>query len=163
MDLAELDARLDQVHRPYHQALADALARLRKRWGAAFLLDLHSMPPLSGRAYREPVADLVVGDRFGASCDGNLCALTFESLGRLGWKVAHNRPYAGGYVLDRHTAPGRNVHGFQLEICRSIYLDAGLSEPGPGFARVAEHLAEVVRRLAEEVAALGRGMPLAAE
>lgn len=163
IDLAELDARLDQVHRPYHQALSDTLAALRDRWGAALLLDLHSMPPLSGRAYREPVADFVVGDRFGASCDGNLCALAFERLGRLGWKVAHNRPYAGGYVLDRHTAPGRCLHGFQLEICRSIYLDAGLSEPGPGFARIAEQLAELVRRLAEEVAMLGRGMPLAAE
>jgi N-formylglutamate amidohydrolase len=161
--LAELDARLDQVHRPYHQALSEALTALRKRWGAALLLDLHSMPPLSGRAYREPVADLVVGDRFGASCDGNLCAVAFKKLGRHGWKVAHNRPYAGGYVLDRHTAPGRCLHGFQLEICRSIYLDSGLKEPGPGFANIAAHLADLVRHLAGEVAALGRGMPLAAE
>ena len=163
IDLAELDMRLDQIHRPYHQTLANALNVLRDRWGAALLLDLHSMPPLAGRVYREPVADFVVGDRFGASCDGNLCALTFDSLGRKGWKVAHNRPYAGGYVLDRHAIPGRSLHGFQLEICRSLYLDSKLEKPGSGFAQVVDHLADLVRHLAEEVASLGRGMSMAAE
>lgn len=163
IDLGELDMRLDHIHRPYHQTLATALASLRDRWGAALLLDLHSMPPLAGRIDRQPVADFVVGDRFGASCDGNLCALTFKSLGRRGWKVAHNRPYAGGYVLDRHAIPGRSLHGFQLEICRSLYLDANLDALGPGFARVTEHLADLVRHLAEEVASLGRGMSMAAE
>src|SRR5690606_33891953 len=163
IELAELEERPVQIHRPHEKALASTPTALRDRWGAALLLDLHSMPPLAGRVYREPVADFVVGDRFGASCDGNLCALTFDSLGRKGWKVAHNRPYAGGYVLDRHAIPGRSLHGFQLEICRSLYLDSKLEKPGPGFAQVVDHLADLVRHLAEEVASLGRGMSMAAE
>src|SRR6187399_2421105 len=39
----ELVARLEQVHHPYHASLAAGLERLRDRWGAALLVDLHSM------------------------------------------------------------------------------------------------------------------------
>src|SRR5690606_13955322 len=42
----ELEARIEQVHQPYHAALAAGLEQLRDRWGAALLIDLHSMPPL---------------------------------------------------------------------------------------------------------------------
>lgn len=160
---SELDARVNGVHAPYHTQLADTLGRIRDRWGAALLVDMHSMPPLVKRAGQGPVADFVVGDRFGASCDGGLCAQIFENLARSGWRVAHNRPYAGGYVLDRHTAPARSLHGIQLEICRATYLDSDLREQGDGFERVADCLTSLVRNLAGEVAAMGRGMAQAAE
>ncbi|HEY6815995.1 MAG TPA: N-formylglutamate amidohydrolase, partial [Croceibacterium sp.] len=38
----DLAARIEQVHQPYHATLAAALERLRDRWGAALLVDLHS-------------------------------------------------------------------------------------------------------------------------
>jgi N-formylglutamate amidohydrolase len=74
--------------------------------------------------------------------------------------AAHNRPYAGGYVLERHAAPGEGLHAVQLEIDRSSYLDLRLAEPGPGFARMVELLSGLVRRLGEDVAALGRTDPI---
>jgi len=43
----------------------------------------------------------------------------------------------------------------QVEVCRSIYLDARLDQPGPRLPAVAKALAGLVRSLAEEVAALG--------
>ena len=48
------------------------------------------------------------------------------------------------------------MHALQLEIDRSSYLDSRLTEPGKGFAAMAHLLAGLVRRLAGEVAALGR-------
>ena len=160
---SELEARIACVHEPYHQALSDTLAAIRLRWGAALLIDLHSMPPLGLKRGQEPAPDFVFGDRFGATCDGSLCAAAFDHFGGQNRPMAHNRPYAGGYVLDRHSAPGKGIHAFQLEICRATYLDARLSEPGPGFASVARVLAGLVRRLAGEVASLGRGVAHAAE
>jgi N-formylglutamate amidohydrolase len=82
--------------------------------------------------------------------------------------TAHNRPYAGGYVLERHAAPNRGVHAFQLEIDRSSYLDSRLAEPGAGFAGMASLLVELVRRLAAQVADMGQSdaaetWPIAAE
>ena len=33
--------------------------------------------------------------------------------------AAQNRPYSGGYVLDRHGAPERGIHALQVEVCRA--------------------------------------------
>ena len=135
---------------------------LRYTTSAALLIDLHSMPPLGPKRGADAAPDFVIGDRFGASCDATLSAAAFDHFGQAGRRVAHNRPYAGGYVLDRHAAPGRGLHGLQVEICRSAYLDAKLHEPGPGLAAVARVLSGLVRRLAEELA-VGRALPQAAE
>lgn len=152
---AELTARIESIHRPYHQCLAAALADLRDRWGAALLIDLHSMPPLGWRG-GQPAPEFVLGDRFGASCHGALVASSFAYFGEHRRAAAHNRPYAGGHVLDRHADPDRAIHALQLEIDRSSYLDSRLSEPGEGFAAMAQLLAGLVRRLAGEVAELGQ-------
>ena len=159
----ELDARLAGVHSPYHAALATELASLRSRWGCALLVDLHSMPPLAPRRGAAGHADFVVGDRFGSSCDGALSAAAFAHFASSGHRAAHNRPYAGGYILDRHCAPARGIHGLQLEICRTLYLDASLREPTPAVGEVAGYLAALVRHLGDELAALGKTYRQAAE
>jgi N-formylglutamate amidohydrolase len=104
-------------------------------------------------------AQLVVGDRFGQSCAGTLAAGVFAASAAAGRFAAHNRPYAGGYGLERHAAPRDGVHAMQLEICRSAYLDAALREPGEGFDSMVALLAEVVRKLAAQVAAMGALQP----
>lgn len=153
-DRAELDARIAQIHEPYHAALGAELERLRARWGAALLLDLHSMPPLALRG--APAPEFVIGDRFGATCGGALVGAAFAWFGEQGRPAAHNRPYAGGYVLERHASPRRGIHAFQLEVDRSSYLDSRLAEPGSGFADMVELLGGLVRRLAAGVAEAGR-------
>ncbi len=154
-EAADLTARIDQIHSPYHQCLTDSLAQLRARWGAALLIDLHSMPPLGMREGLPP-PEFVLGDRFGTTCHGSLVADCFAYLARNRRPVAHNRPYAGGYVLERHAAPAEGLHAVQLEIDRSRYLDSRLAEPGQGFAAMAELLTGLVQQLAGEVAQLGR-------
>jgi N-formylglutamate amidohydrolase len=154
-DEAELGQRIAGIHEPYHVCLAEALAALRRRWGAALLLDLHSMPPLPARG-RQPGPEFVLGDRFGASCHGSLVGAAFAFFEDSGRGAAHNRPYAGGYVLERHAAPERGLHALQLEIDRASYLDAQLAEPGKGMPAMITLLTEMVRRLAAEVAALGQ-------
>lgn len=152
---SELAARIGGIHEPYHAALAEALAALRERWGAALLLDLHSMPPLTLRGGQLP-PEFVLGDRFGVTCHGSLVGSAFTYFAEMQRSAAHNRPYAGGYVLEQHGAPGEGLHALQLEIDRSSYLDSRLAEPGRGFAAMAHLLTGLVRRLAAEVAALGQ-------
>lgn len=153
-DEADLEARIAGIHEPYHACLAETLGDLRDRWGAALLLDLHSMPPLSLRG-GHPSPEFVVGDRFGSTCAGGLVGSVFNYLAEMRRGTAHNRPYAGGYVLERHADPTNGIHAMQLEIDRSSYLDSRLTEPGPGFAAMVHLLAGLVRRLAQDVAALG--------
>ncbi|SFG27972.1 N-formylglutamate amidohydrolase [Novosphingobium sp. CF614] len=167
LESADLADRIEGIHAPYHAALAQALLALRERWGAALLIDLHSMPPLPVRA-GTATPEVVVGDRFGAACHGSLVATAFSQLAESGREAAHNRPYAGGYVLERHADPRGGIHALQLEIDRSRYLDADLVEPGPGMAAMIEDLSVLVRQLAAMVSDLGqeangKGWPLAAE
>lgn len=154
----DLDDRLTAIHEPYHTRLEQELARLRKRWGAALLVDLHSMPPL-GLHGPHPPSEFVIGDRFGASCHGTLVAEAFGHFGQMQRTASHNRPYAGGYVLDRHASVSENIHALQLEVDRSSYLDRALVERGAGFDDMVEVLCGLVLRLSERVAELGRSKP----
>lgn len=163
---AEIHARIAGVHAPYHQALAEILADLAAQWGAALLIDLHSMPPLPRREDGEAPPTYVLGDRFGAACAGHLMATAFAHLAGCGARAAHNRPYAGGYGLERQARREAGIHAIQVEIDRSAYLDAALAEPGAGLADVVETVTGLVRTLAGEVSALGQALgrwPRAAE
>lgn len=158
----ELAVRVAQIHAPYHTMLGRLLADMHTGWGAALLIDLHSMPPLGRQSGQLAPAGYVLGDRFGASCAAAISSFALQQLGKFR-RVAHNLPYAGGYVLDRHGQPRRNIHALQLEVCRSLYLDASLTNLGARHAAVARELAAVISALASEVEWLGRSQLQAAE
>lgn len=164
---ADLSERIAQIHAPYHERLSALLKAHHDRWGAVLLLDLHSMPPLVARA-GQPAAEFVIGDRFGTTCHGSLIGAAFSHLAQANRPAAHNRPYAGGYVLERHADVRAGIHAMQVEVDRSAYLDPRLVEPGAGFNDVAAVLTGMVRRLAQGVLDLaaasgGQSWPLAAE
>ncbi len=154
LEKGELDSRIEQIHRTYHDRLSGMLSDIHARWGAALLIDLHSMPPLSAERYGSPAPNFVIGDRFGASSARSLSAAAFSHLEAQQERAAHNRPYAGGYVLDRHAAPGKNIHALQLEVCRSCYLDDSRAELNGNAAAIITLLASLVRKLANETASL---------
>ena len=162
---AEVSARVAGIHDPYHRALSRALGEIRRAWGVAILLDLHSMPPLRARHPGERPTEFVVGDRFGASCDDALASRALHFFGQGDRGVAHNRPYAGGYVLDRHGKPTLGIHALQLEVCRTLYLDSRFEETSARMPAVARLLADLARALADEVlqSRRGRDLPQAAE
>ena len=154
----ELSRRIEQVHRPYHAAVAEALESARARFGVAVLLDCHSMPP---RADGESEPGIVLGDRHGTSSAACYVESAVLIARRAGFRVARNAPYAGGYVTYRHGSPCHGVHALQLEIDRSLYLDSELRSPGPGFERVACLVAAIAHALTET--ALESAQPIAAE
>lgn len=160
-----LDRRIEDIHRPYHSFIAEELDRIREFWGVALLIDLHSMPPLRAKAGEARVPHIVLGDRFGASCHGSLISRAFRYLDEQRRPSAHNRPYAGGYVLDRHARPSRGIHALQVEVCRSTYLDERMDQPTANLPAMAKLLAGLVREIGAEAARLGTGgqLPQAAE
>jgi N-formylglutamate amidohydrolase len=162
---ADLAARIAGIHCAYHTALAAELARIRAVWGAALLIDLHSMPPLRAAEGEDQAPVIVLGDRFGASCHHGLMGRALLHLESRGFPTAQNRPYSGGYVLDRHGAPQAGVHAMQVEVCRAQYLDRKLAEPGAGLPAMAAAMAALVRELGAEAALMGgaQGLRQAAE
>ena len=154
----ELARRIEQIHRPYHRALEQALEAARDRFGAAVLLDCHSMPPRGGADGQNIV---VFGDRYGTSSEAGLVQAAMAASRALGYRTACNAPYAGGYVCGRHGRPDRGVHAIQIEIDRSVYLDPELRSPGPGFAGACALVAAVVA--AVETRLFGTEPAIAAE
>lgn len=158
----DANRRVAAIHAPYHDVLGQTLAQMQEAWGEVLLLDLHSMPDLPARTSGTPPATHVVGDRFGASCRRDLVATAIDALDRSGLQVAYNRPYAGGYVLDRHGNPRKGVHAIQLEIARGEYLDSDMQPDAARVSVQAGIVAEVVRACGAVLA--GRAdWPLAAE
>lgn len=152
----QLDDRLSQAHRPYHEAIEAQLALLIDRFGCALLLDCHSMPPPP-----KGVPPIVFGDCRGRTADGWISADAVAICGKAGFEAALNDPFAGGHVIERHSKPQAGVHALQLEIDRRCYLDDRLAKPGRGFDR----MAALIERLAVELgqSLIGRQFATAAE
>jgi N-formylglutamate amidohydrolase len=145
---SEASRRIETVHHPYHQALGALVEQVRGQFGRVALIDWHSMPSMAARPSRRARgADMVLGDRFGASCGGELTALLERELRRLGYEVARNAPYAGGYTTQRYGSPGLGVHALQVEINRGLYLDEATLQPTAGFARLREDLGRLAEAL----------------
>lgn len=146
LSLADAHQRIAAVHRPYHAMLGNLVAETKALFGCAVLVDCHSMPS-SARGAHAP--DIVLGDRFGASCHASVTALVEATLRRLGYRVARNTPFAGGHTTQCYGRPSQRVHALQIEINRALYLDERTLERTNGYARVRADMA----RLAETLSA----------
>jgi N-formylglutamate amidohydrolase len=151
---AELAERVERDHRPYHRAIAAALAAAHARFGVAVLIDCHSMPPLPPA--RAPSATIVLGDRFGRSASPAILAAIALEAQRSGLRVARNTPYAGAHTLERHGRPATGFHAIQIELDRTLYLDVKLRRPGPGLAALGGFIARAATGAADAaIASLG--------
>lgn len=132
LSLAEVIARLERVHRPYHNALSDLLAEAHQSAGRAILVDWHSMP---ARATGPTGPDIILGDRHGSSCDARLTRLLRTLFEAQGWRVGLNRPYAGGYATQIWGRPFDGYHAVQIEVNRRLYWDEDAHAPSIGWKR----------------------------
>jgi N-formylglutamate amidohydrolase len=146
LTLKDAERRIAAVHRPYHTMLQNLVAETRQVFGCTVLVDCHSMPS-NARGAHAP--DIVLGDRYGASCHPSLTALVEATLRRQGYRVARNTPFAGGHTTQTYGRPSDRVHALQIEINRALYVDERTLERGKGFARVRADMT----RLAEALSA----------
>lgn len=141
-------ARLHFLYEPYHTALAELLEESNARFGQALLIDCHSMPGFSAMGSRRP--DIVLGDRFGRSCQPE----TLNRVRRLfqdhGYSVAVNYPYAGGYVTDHYGRPDAGSEALQIEINRDLYLNPVTFSPKPGYRRLHKTLSAIAQTIIDD-------------
>lgn len=142
--------RIETYYKPYHQALRELLAQVRRHWGMVVLVDCHSMPSTSIRDPNAP-ADMVIGDRFGTSCSAVVTHALERELSAAGYRVVLNRPYAGGYITEHYGNPGNGVHAVQIEINRALYMDEGAYARTGNFDRLREDLHCAMQRVRETV------------
>ena len=159
LDLSEAEARLADIYFPYHAALSDLLDKARAQNGWALLVDCHSMPCL-GRRGEEPAPDVVLGDRFGASCAPAFADHFEEAFRAEGLQVVRNTPYAGGYCTQRYGQPHEGLHAIQIELSRGLYMNEMTLAKTAGFVDLHAKLSGVFSSLIQRFQGLDK---LAAE
>jgi N-formylglutamate deformylase len=166
--LAAALGRIEQVYRPYHRALTALLNEAFQATGKVLLVDCHSMPASAVseiQSAHERRIDVVLGDRFGASCDAGITEVVERTLMDAGLHVVRNRPYAGGFFTENHGRPRQGRHALQIEINRCLYMDEGRQMKSSGFNAIKTTLDGVAGALAAvlEDPATAADMPMAAE
>jgi N-formylglutamate amidohydrolase len=141
--------RIEGLYKPYHRALRRLVTRIHRDFGAAVLVDCHSMPSTAGPKDERPRADIVIGDRYGTSCVGIVADVIEGTLRAHGYSVSRNKPYAGGFITEHYGNPTAGLHSVQLEINRGLYMDERRFERSKSFSVVARNLEVLARRLNE--------------
>lgn len=153
--------RIDRYYRPYHFQVASVMDDHAARFGAVWHIDCHSMPSAAGGMSGGPLADFVIGDRDGTTCEPGFVALVADTLEVMGYSVALNNPYKGVELIARYANPARGRHSIQLEVNRRLYMNEQTLQKNAGFDRLQADLTALIRRIAVHVEA--RTLPKAAE
>lgn len=164
MAYAEARARLDRFYTPYHDRLEALLQQAQTRFGQVLLIDCHSMPGEALSHNRTPGAvrpQVVLGDRFGASCARDWVDEIEAIFRREGFTVTRNAPFAGAYITQTYGRPSAGRHALQIEIDRSLYMNEATIRTNSEYANTKRRLTSVVRQICD--LAIPRQVGLAAE
>jgi len=155
LSVAEVQSRITRYYRPYHAALAEAVEAAYQQFGALWHLNLHSMP---NNAYERlkidsprPLADFVLGDRDGTTCEPGIVDLVERELKSMGYTVARNDPYKGVQLIAQIGRPAERRNSLQIEIRRPLYMDEATKAPNEGFETLRRDLATLSERIANYI------------
>lgn len=135
LTLAEAESRVAKYWHPYHAALGQLISQTISKFGYVILLDMHSMPSEAAQMVRggTAIADIVLGDRHGASAAAHVTAQIEGAFAGSGLRVARNSPFAGAYVAQHYGRPSVGRHVVQVEISRRLYMNETDILPLPHF------------------------------
>jgi N-formylglutamate deformylase len=150
LPVAEVQGRIERCWQPYHAALDTALAAAAASGPRRWHLNVHSMPDESYRKLglpEKPLADVVLGDLDGSTCDAATMAVVEEGFRSAGYSTARNDPFKGVEIIRASGQPARGWSALQIEVKRSLYMDRDLNK-NAGFDRLQRAIDGVLAALA---------------
>ncbi len=157
LSTTQLAHRIEGYWRPYRNALLRELTRIHDGWGAWWHLNLHSMPSNAyerlGLPPGKPLADVVLGDRHGTTCDAAFRDVVARAFSERGYSVAINDPYEGAELVRISGDPSHQRHSLQIEINRALYMDEATRERNAGFDSLRSDIARVIEGVRTHVQA----------
>ncbi len=163
LPLSEALRRIELAYKPYHVCLQKLLARTHGRFGCAVLVDCHSMPANIRVLDEGSRPDFIIGDRFGTSASQILSEEAIKLLRAMGYTVAHNKPYAGGFITEHYGRPDRGLHAIQIEVNRGLYMHEVTYEKTTGFSALRDDISSFYTSLIRLSGSDLTDVPLAAE
>ena len=123
-DDTEVKRRVLAYWRPYHDALAGELERIKGAFGHAVLFDGHSIKSELPWLFEGRLHDLNLGTASGASCAPALRSRVAEVLQmQTSFSQVVDGRFKGGHITRHYGRPSEGLHAIQLEMCWSCYMD----------------------------------------
>lgn len=151
-DDAQIEARRQQFHAPYHAALHSELERVRDLHGIAILYDCHSIRSNIPFLFEGTLPDFNIGTNLGTTCDSKVEAVTQKICTAAdGYSATTNGRFKGGWTTRHYGRPKEGLHAIQMELAQSTYL---VSEAAPWTydsakaTRLRSHLSTILTELA---------------
>lgn len=141
-------SRIENIYRPYHETLRRLIGHTAGRFGHAILVDCHSMPSQGSTRETQERPDIVIGDRYGTSCNEAIALLLERQFDALGYRTTRNKPYAGGFITEHYGRPARGLHAVQIEINRGLYMSESTLRIHDGFDRLKADIEAVMGKMA---------------
>jgi N-formylglutamate amidohydrolase len=150
LSVAEIRARIERYHTPYHNVLEEACARAHRKFGMVWHVNCHSMPSQRTDTGRKGghCADFVLGDRDGTTCEPEMTDFVARILRGCGYTVRINEIYKGVEIVKRQGRPGEGRHSLQIEVDRALYMDQKTLEKTSNFAQLQDDIAHLIEALA---------------
>ena len=122
-DAAEIEERVRNFWRPYHEFVESKLIALQKEFGYALLWDAHSIPSHVPRLFDGELPILNLGTNDNASCAESIAGDVMEVAESSNFSCVANARFKGGYITRHFGEPNNDVHAIQLEIAQRAYMD----------------------------------------
>ncbi|MGF0539272.1 N-formylglutamate amidohydrolase [Agrobacterium sp. ES01] len=163
LPVEEAIMRIEEIYKPYHARLRKLIAQTHTRFGLGVLVDCHSMPGNLNASGGRNRPDFIIGDRYGTSASAELSRAAMSFLEDLGFHVARNKPYAGGFITEHYGRPSRGLHALQIEVSRALYVNEATLEKRSDFSALVSAISSFMRQMAAFVEGFGEATALAAE
>lgn len=149
---AEIEERIKLYWRPYHEALAAELRRLRALHGRVLLWEGHSIRSRVPFLFEGRLPDINLGTAGGASCHPatqQRVERALASQSQYAW-VSNGR-FKGGYITRHYGRPLDGIEAIQLELAQCNYMDEQATRYDPQLARQVGVVLETLMRAAASI------------
>ncbi|MBS0580445.1 MAG: N-formylglutamate deformylase [Proteobacteria bacterium] len=149
---AEIQRRRARYFEPYHRAVAEQIARLRRTHPRVVVYDCHSIRSQIPRLFPGTLPNFNIGTFSGASCDAQLTRAVEKACDAGGWSHITDGRFKGGYTTRHYGRPDEGVHAVQMELaCRSYLREPAVPDasnwPVPWSAAEAQPLQAILERV----------------
>lgn len=122
-DSTQIAARRLKYFTPYHDAIADEIARLRGIHERVVLFEAHSIRSHVPRLFDGELPNFNIGTNSGASCASELQRTVEAVCDASRFSRVTNGRFRGGWTTRHYGEPQMGVHAIQLELACRGYMD----------------------------------------
>ena len=120
----DIQQRVETWWRPYHQALAQEIARIKEQHGRVVLWEGHSIRSHVPMLFEGRLPDFNLGTADGTSCTADLqWSLTRVMEAQSQYDFVLNGRFKGGYITRQYGKPAEGIQTVQLELAQCQYMN----------------------------------------